>query len=129
MQTSKLIFILLLCSAIFTSCKNEFESEPELGAWKQVASMNDIGNGDTTYRKTESDKTLLFTAYGTVISNQKVCIGNNYKEDTVATWNPGEHTFTVDDCVASYSLDEEKQLLTVSYQCADACGEQFERAE
>lgn len=120
----------LLCTVAFlTSCQNKFETDPALGAWKHVESMNDIGDGDQTYHKADTGKTLLFTAYGTVISNQKVCLGNNYSEATVATWVPSKKEWTIDDCIATYSMDESGDFLTVTYACADACGERFKRMD
>lgn len=121
------LFLVLL--ALMTSCKNEFENDPALGAWNHVETMADIGDGNATYQKIESNKSLMFTAYGTVISNKKVCLGNNYSEATVATWISESNEFTVDDCTASYSLNDNGDILTVTYNCMEACGEKFARAD
>ncbi|KQC33765.1 hypothetical protein AAU57_10805 [Nonlabens sp. YIK11] len=119
----------LLAIVLTVSCNDAAVDNDVVGAWKLSESMNDIGDGNATYRKVESDKTLLFTAYGTVISNQNVCIGNNFKEGTVAEWNPNAKEFSLEDCTASYELDEATGELTVTYQCMEACGERYVRAD
>ncbi|WP_194852462.1 hypothetical protein [Nonlabens antarcticus] len=123
------ITVLLLVLIAITSCRDGAENNPAFGAWEHVESLSDIGDGNATYQKVDSDKTLLFTAYGTVISNKNVCVGNNYTDATVATWNPDENSFNAGDCIASYELDEAQETLTVSYQCMEACGEKYVRAK
>jgi hypothetical protein len=123
------VLIILCIAVLFVSCNDSKVDNDIIGAWQHVESLSDIGDGNATFHRVDSDKTLLFTAYGTVISNQNVCIGNNFKEATVATWNPEKQGFNVDDCVASYELDKESSVLTVSYQCMEACGEKYVRAD
>lgn len=123
------ILAILSLLAVSISCQDSAVDNDIVGAWQHVESINDIGDGNATFQKVDSDKTLLFTAYGTVISNQNVCMGNNFKKATVATWNPDENSFNIEECVAQYELDEKTLTLTVSYQCTEACGEKYVRAE
>lgn len=122
------ILAILSLLAVSISCQDSAVDNDIVGAWQHVESLSDIGDGKATFHRVDSDKTLLFTAYGTVISNQNVCVGNNFKEATVATWNVDQGNFNVDDCVAQYELDNQTQTLTVSYQCIEACGEKYIRA-
>jgi hypothetical protein len=120
-----LTFVLFI--VLSSSCKEGMENNPAFGAWKHVESKSDMGDGKATFHRVDSDKTLLFTAYGTVISNQNVCIGNNFKEGTVATWNPEEKSFNLDECAATYELELDGDQLIVNYQCMEACAEKYVR--
>jgi|GEM_PF-6609491 len=123
------VLSLLFTALLAMSCNDKAVDNDVVGAWQHVESLSDIGNGNATFHRVNSEKTLLFTAYGTVISNQNVCTGNNFKEGTVATWNPEKKEFNVDDCVASYELDKELGTLTVHYRCMEACAEKYVRPE
>lgn len=119
---------LFIALFFISSCKQDQPiDENVIGAWQHSETLMDIGDGNGSYQKVDSEKTLLFTAYGTVISNQSICIGNNHKDATVATWLPEENKFSVDNCEATYELDPAQETLTVTYQCMEACGEKYIR--
>ncbi|BAO56180.1 hypothetical protein NMS_2171 [Nonlabens marinus S1-08] len=120
------VFVLAILT---TSCDDQEVDNDLIGAWKHVESLSDIGDGKATFHRVNSDKTLLFTAYGTVISNENVCMGNNFQEGTVATWNPSDKGFQLEDCKATYTLDKEIGVLVVNYQCMEACAEKYVRAD
>ncbi len=122
----RIIYLTLILIA-FTGCTNKFENDPALGGWRLAQVLNDTGDGNATYVEANSEKTLLFTAYGTVIGNQAVCIGNNHSEATVAQWEPEFKRFTEGECYALYEVSQDGDTLTVTYNCMETCAERYTR--
>ncbi len=118
---------LLIAIILLTGCTNKFEDDPALGGWRLAEVLNDPGDGNATYVEATSEKTLLFTAYGTVISNQSVCIGNNHSDKTVAEWQPELNRIVEGECYGVYEIDENADVLTVTYNCMESCAERYTR--
>ena len=119
-----LVFALII---ITTSCGSKVKDaqNPVLGTWQLTESLMDIGDGNGTYNKVTSDKTLTFEEDGSVVSNKNVCQGNFYSDANVGTWNAEDQTFASGKCEAQYTVIDD--VLEVSYNCIEACGERYVR--
>ena len=83
----KLLGFLLLLITV-NSCDNTKNTSNELvGTWRHVESLSDIGDGNATFHRVNSKKTMTFNADGTVTSNENVCTGNNFQEGSTADWD------------------------------------------
>ncbi|SCY08198.1 hypothetical protein SAMN05192588_1045 [Nonlabens sp. Hel1_33_55] len=125
----KLLGFLLLLITV-NSCDNTKNTSNELvGTWRHVESLSDIGDGNATFHRVNSKKTMTFNTDGTVTSNENVCTGNNFQEGSTADWDTDNESFSLGDCQATYSYDADIEELIINYQCIEACGEKYIRFE
>jgi len=123
----KLTFILLI-SAYLLSCSST-KNTTILGTWKLTEQRLDIGDGNSTFTKIESGKTMTFLADGTITSNGAICFMTQMPEvQTTGTYDTLTKTLTSKDCpktALKISYEVNNGVLVINYPCMEPCQQKF----
>lgn len=124
---TKLAFIFLV-SAYLLSCSST-KNTAILGTWKLTEQRLDIGDGNSTFNKIESDKTFTFLADGTVTSNGAICFMTQMREaQTSGVYDALTKVLSSKDCPKTdlkirYEIKD--GILIISYPCMEPCQQKY----
>jgi hypothetical protein len=124
----KILSIILLVSTYLLSCSSTKQTNI-LGTWKLTEQRLDIGDGNSTFTKIKSGKTLTFLANGTITSNGAICFMTKTPEvETTGVYDTLSKTLTSKDCPET-ALKIRYELLDgnliISYPCMEPCQQKF----
>lgn len=119
---------ILLISTYLLSCSST-KSLTILGTWKLTEQRLDIGDGNSTFTKIESNKTITFLIDGTLTSNGAICFMTQTPEiPTTGIYDTLTKTLTSKDCpktVLKINYEIKDGVLIISYPCMEPCQQKF----
>ena len=131
MKSISRLLIALFGIVILLNCSNDDDNNTGiLGQWKLAQILADPGDGSGVFTDIDSNKTIIFFEDGTFSSNGNLCFFNSLTQITT------EGTFSLEneeiipiscDSFAQIILDFKLEggLMTVYYQCIEACAERY----
>ena len=121
------MFLLVVTIVIF-SCSEKKENSL-IGKWKLTEQMIGIGNGNATFQKVNSEKTIEFLKNGTLVSNGSLCtLSKRSDEADEAIYSEIKNAVILKNCEANNRdiLMEMKGVeLILSYQCLEVCQQKY----
>jgi len=123
----KLIFIFLV-STYLLSCSST-KNTTLLGTWQLTEQRLDIGDGNSTFTKIKSGKTMTFLANGTITSNGAICFMTQVPEaKSTGVYDTLTKTLTSKDCpktALKIGYEVNDGVLIISYPCMEPCQQKF----
>jgi len=124
----KNLTFILLFSTYLLSCSST-KNKTILGTWKLTEQRLDIGDGNSTFNKIESGKTITFLANGTITSNGEICFMTQTPEvQTTGTYDTLSKTITSKDCpktTLKINYELNNGVLVINYPCMEPCQQKF----
>lgn len=125
--------LLITCGLLFllTQCQNEIEANQSssdiTGTWKLIAVKNDIGNGLGTFVPATTEKVLIISADGKVVSSVGFCPASNSNEATYNTATGELKPQGCDQFLPYKARKEGDNLILTPGGCIEECGEKYVR--
>ncbi|MFK7772497.1 MAG: hypothetical protein AB8F94_10165 [Saprospiraceae bacterium] len=123
----KIMFLLVAIVVIF-SCSEKKENSL-IGKWKLTEQMIGIGNGNATFQKVNSEKTIEFLKNGTLVSNGTLCtLSKDSDQAEEAIFSEIKNAIILKDCGSNNKdiyIEMKGAELILSYQCIEVCQQKY----